>query len=49
MLNDDFIGFRYTVSVIHAVCCDIFQILVENLGVKDIESSMSCMKHERLR
>ena len=48
MLNNNLIGFRYTIFVIRAVCFDIFEILVGNLGIKDIECSMPCMKHKRL-
>jgi hypothetical protein len=49
VLNDDLVGFRYMVSVICAVHCDIFEIPVGNLGVKDVEGSTSCVKHECLR
>ena len=49
MLNDNMLRFCYMVFVIRAVRCDIFEILVGNLGIKDVERSMSCVKHERLR
>jgi hypothetical protein len=50
VLNDDLVGFLYTVSVIRAVHYDIFEIPVGNLGIKDVlEGSMSCIKHECLR
>lgn len=48
MLNNNLIGLRYTIFVIRAVCSDIFEIPIRNLGVKDVERSMPCVKHKRL-